>query len=335
MKNRSLYIATLFAILLAFIVIVLGAYTRLTDAGLGCPDWPGCYGKLLVSKSTQAAAVFAETPLAARKAWTEMIHRYVAGSLGLVIFGLCISFFRSATTTVSQKLLTAVLVLLVIFQALLGMWTVTLKLFPVVVMAHLLGGLLLISGLRWLNLSIQNPLITHNRPPRHHYYALIGLLLLIFQIALGGWVSANYAGLACVGFPACNGQLLPPIHFIEPFNPFLPLGLNYEGGILDSTARISIHMTHRIGAVITASYLLIFAIWLLRTRNSTIRKQAMVVITLVIVQFCLGILNVVKLLPLSIAVAHNAVAALLLLTMITVVYYLFNDYDNRTQQATK
>lgn len=305
----KLYVITTIAVCLAFIVVVLGAYTRLTNAGLGCPDWPGCYGQLtpLTAKAQG---------LNARAAWTEMVHRYCAGTVGFLILCLNIMVLRQRDL---PKLTPAILLAMVCFQAMLGMWTVTLKLHPLVVMAHLLGGLTTLTLLWRYRLKLDNRFVTTMSASERRWetWSVIGLIILVTQIALGGWVSSNYAGLSCVGFPACNGSLLPPIHLNEAFS-VAEIGPNYEGGLLSSAARVSIQMVHRLGALITAVYMVTLGLWLwFRARSYRLRKIGLVLVALTAVQFSLGILNVVYLLPLSVAVLHNAVAALLLLSIVT------------------
>lgn len=318
-------LATL-ALLLALSVVMLGAYTRLTDAGLGCPDWPGCYGRMILPAAGdelhRAQSKYPQIPIEQGKAWTEMAHRYAAGSLGLLIFVMAFMVFRlrRAGHPLSWHL-PALLFFLVLFQALLGMWTVTLKLLPVVVMAHLLGGMLIFSSL--CRFRAQLSAWRTESLPAYRFWLSLAALLVFCQIALGGWVSANYAGVACVGFPSCNGNLWPSLHFSQGFNLFSPVGANYQGGLLESEARVSIQMVHRIGAVITALYLLSLSlIFLTRIKTpSGLFPAAVLVIILVSTQFTLGVLNVLYLLPIQVAVAHNGVAALLLALLFTMLHF--------------
>lgn len=307
-----------FAVILALLVVMLGAYTRLTNAGLGCPDWPGCYGQMVLPKGgtalQSAQQQFPLIPLETGKAWTEMIHRYAAGTLALLIFIIGAGLIRRGS---SQIKLPVILIVLVFFQSMLGMWTVTLKLLPIVVMAHLIGGMLIFAGLCQLRLrvsSVRPVLLPTLRP-----WVLIGVLLVILQIALGGWVSSNYAGIACIGFPRCNGQWLPALDFSQGFHLFSTPGLNYQGGLLDNEARVTIQFIHRIGAVLTASYTLILALVLMK-KPKPINRLAAAALLLIILQFMLGILNVVFLLPLWTSVAHNGVAGLLLATWMSLLY---------------
>ncbi|MGQ3892545.1 COX15/CtaA family protein [Legionella sp. CNM-4043-24] len=321
MKSKRIIIMISVAAAFAWFVVMLGAYTRLTNAGLGCPDWPGCYGHLVLPSAEQARSAaqsaWPSVPIEARKAWTEMAHRYAAGTLVLLVTLIALSALRQKNSR--YRILPLFLVLLIGFQAALGMWTVTLKLLPVVVMSHLLGGILIFSCLCLLRTQVSS--IKAQYLPGWPRWIALGALIVFCQIALGGWVSANYAGIACVGFPQCNGQWLPSWQLHEGFYLLSPVGANYQGGLLDNDARVSIQMVHRIGALVTALYCLSLAISLLvKVKKSVIRVLACLLIVLVLLQISLGILNVIFLLPISIAVAHNGVAALLMATMLVLFY---------------
>ena len=327
MKNRSSkilrYVVTI-ASILALMVVMLGAYTRLTDAGLGCPDWPGCYGQMVLptlpNKLIDAQQHYPHVPIESRKAWTEMAHRYAAGTLGLLILLIGCSALRAHRRDLSFPVrLPGLLFLLVVFQALLGMWTVTLKLLPVVVMGHLLGGMLIFSLLCYLRMQLSSvSVVSLSRWP---IWINLGIVIVFFQIALGGWVSSNYAGVACIGFPQCNGQWWPALHFSKGFNLLSPVGANYQGGILNNEVRATIQFIHRLGAIFAASYVVLLSVSLLiSVRTKNLHKIAALAIIIVIIQFGLGIANVVYLLPLWIAVAHNGTAALLLATMFVMRY---------------
>ncbi|MDI9817850.1 heme A synthase [Legionella sp. W10-070] len=312
------------ALILALFVVMLGAYTRLTDAGLGCPDWPGCYGHMVLpsaNKQLQSAqSRYPHQPIESRKAWTEMAHRYAAGSLGLLILLMAGSVFWQRTQGVRVPWrLPCLLIALVLFQAALGMWTVTLKLLPVVVMGHLLGGILIFSCLSQFRLQLSS--IAPVNLPSWRFWAGLGLAIVFCQIALGGWVSSNYAGIACIGFPQCNGQWWPALHFSQGFNLFSPVGENYQGGVLDNEVRVTIQYIHRLGAVLTAIYIFSLSTLLaIKVQDKRLRVFASLAIMLVMIQFVLGIANVVYLLPLWVAVAHNGIAALLFATMLMIVY---------------
>jgi heme a synthase len=310
------------ALILAVIVIMLGAYTRLTDAGLGCPDWPGCYGRLVLPSAapelTQAQKTFPEQPIVAHKAWSEMVHRYVAGTLGTLIIILAVWAVVNWRRGLPQPMITPfLLVAVLVFQAVLGMWTVTLKLLPLVVTGHLLGGMAIAGLLSWL-VSATSRRRVRREMTAPFVFLLLALLVLVIQLFLGAWTSTNYAALACGSdFPACHGALWPAgMDWAHAFNIFSPIGPNYEGGRLTMALRVTIQMAHRYWALITFIYLGVISLWLLVTRSGE-RRLASVLLVLLCVQVSLGILNVVKLLPLAIAVAHNGVAVLLLITLIT------------------
>ncbi|OJT53101.1 heme A synthase [Pseudomonas koreensis] len=312
----------LFATLLALIVVLLGAYTRLTHAGLGCPDWPGCYGFISVPKSeaqlAHAELHFPDAPVEAHKGWNEMIHRYFAGTLGLLISVLAGRAWVNRRHPGQPVKLPLFLLAVVIAQAAFGMWTVTLKLWPQVVTGHLLGGFATLSLLFLLTLRLSGVLPALTVPKRLQYWATAGLLLVIGQIALGGWVSSNYAAVACIDFPTCHGLWLPPADFANGFHLTQHIGPNYLGGQLDSDARTAIHLTHRIGALLVTVVLLGLA-WQLKAVGMT-RLAGLLLIALA-AQITLGISNVLFHLPLPVAVAHNAGGAALLLTLVLVNYH--------------
>jgi cytochrome c oxidase assembly protein subunit 15 len=319
--TRTMHRLAMIAALIAFCVIVLGAWVRLSHAGLGCPDWPGCYGQLTwpdaVVEIETANQAFPERPFESNKAWREMVHRYLAGTLMLLVFAMGWLAWRGPEHYRKFRALTSVLVLLIIFQALLGMWTVTLKLKPIIVMAHLLGGLTSFSLILWLMFSSRNKLT--DKPSigvrRMRGSIIIAILILGLQIALGGWTSANYAALACPDIPTCNGQWWPDANFKEGFILWREIGVNYEGGLLDQQSRTAIHLAHRIGAIVTLLVLIWLAFRLLKIPR--LRSGGQVLMSLILIQFTLGILNVVLYLPLPNAVAHNAGAALLLMTLLS------------------
>ncbi len=317
------------ALALTFVVVVLGAYVRLSDAGLGCPDWPGCYGRLDVPDEihqiAEANAVYPHRPVEPAKAWKEMIHRYCAGALGLLVLTLAALAWWNRRRPGQPLALPLALLGLIVFQSLLGMWTVTWQLKPVVVMAHLLGGLTTLSLLAWLVLRQGryggNSATVDDGALRG--YALLGLGLLAGQIALGGWTSANYAALACPDFPTCQTRWWPPMDFREAFTLWRGLGVSYEGGVLANDARVTIHMMHRLGALVIFLYLGWLS-WRLLTvsRNRAVRFAGLAVAILLAGQLALGIANVVLHLPLPVAVAHNGGAALLLLALVAVNHLL-------------
>jgi len=316
------YRLALLATLLALLVVSLGAYTRLTHAGLGCPDWPGCYGFITVPSSdaqlAHAQANFPGHPVEAQKGWSEMVHRYCAGSLAALVAVLaCLGGWRHRHDGQPYRL-PLMLVGVVAAQATFGMWTVTLKLLPQVVTSHLLGGFATL-GLLWL-LCLRLSGTCAPLPglsPRVRRWALLGLSLVIGQIALGGWVSANYAAMACIDFPLCQGQWLPDADFASGFHLVQHIGPNYLGGQLDSEARTAIHLAHRAGAGVLSLVLLGLA-WRLYAEGLT--RLAVAVLAALALQLALGISNVLLHLPLAVAVAHTVGGALLLTTLITVNY---------------
>lgn len=318
--NQTIHRLATIAIIVTFCVIVLGAWVRLSHAGLGCPDWPGCYGQLTWPDAAQEIAeanlAFPERPVEPGKAWREMVHRYLAGSLMLLVFAIAWNAWRDQHIGRSVRFMAVALVLLIVFQALLGMWTVTLKLKPVIVMAHLLGGMTTFALLVWLRFS--NLRRIGDKPSmrirRMRGPIITAITVLVIQVALGGWTSANYAALACPDVPLCTGQWWPETDFTEAFVLWREIGVDYEGGVLDQPARAAIHLTHRIGAVLTLLVLLTLAIRSFKVPK--LRAGGQLLLVMVLAQFTLGVLNVALHLPLVNAVAHNAGAALLLATLL-------------------
>ena len=308
---------------------MLGAYTRLTDAGLGCPDWPGCYGRLVlptqVGSLANAQLQFPQTTIEPRKAWTEMVHRYAAGSLVVLVLLMgviiLIRYGRGLKDSHSFPwVMPVVLIALLIFQAALGMWTVTLKLLPVVVIGHLLGGMLIVAGLCYFRMQLSA--VVGQSLPKWRLGIGLGIVLVFCQIALGGLVSSQYAGLACIGFPRCNGVWWPTLKMSLGFDVLTSVGPNYQGGVLDNEARVTIQWIHRLGALMVSSVLLLLSTGILcRVTNKAVRRAALLSVVLVMSQVVLGIVNVLYLLPLWAAVLHNGVAALLL-AVLFVLFYL-------------
>ncbi|MDC1418408.1 COX15/CtaA family protein [Candidatus Thioglobus sp.] len=317
MFNKTINIS----LILALIVVILGAYTRLADAGLGCPDWPGCYGELLVPDVISSEY---ERPLDVAKAWKEMVHRYAASILGLsilVIFLLAV--FRKTGREQSIQLPTALL-LLVGFQGALGMWTVTEQVHPGIVTMHLFGGFSTTTLLFWLFLNQRpQPKISQPVLKRHKLMLIIVTALLIFQIFLGGWTSTNYAALSCGEyFPTCLGEMWPEDMDFKNAYYWGELGVDYEFGILENQTRTAIQMVHRVGAlVVTAA---IIALSFALKNYLAFQKNIVIVLALLGVQVALGIINVVMSLPMFAAVMHNAVALFLLLSLISLAHRMFN-----------
>ncbi|MER2527770.1 MAG: COX15/CtaA family protein [Candidatus Competibacter denitrificans] len=329
LRNTLFHRLAWVALVLTFVVVVLGAYVRLSDAGLGCPDWPGCYGQLAVPDQAhqiaEANQSYPHRPLEPAKAWKEMVHRYFAGGLGVLILSLAVLAWRKRFTRGQPVVLPLCLLALILFQAVLGMWTVTWQLKPVVVMSHLLGGLATLSLLAWLVLRHgrygQGATAGNDRSMRG--YALLGLVLLVCQIALGGWTSANYAALACPDFPTCQGHWWPPTDFSEALTLWRGLGVSYEGGVLTNEARMTVHWLHRLGALVAFLYLGWLSGRLLTAgTNRAVRFAGLALAVLLIIQVALGIANVLLYLPLPVAVAHNGGAALLLLAVVTLNHLL-------------
>lgn len=304
---------------LALCVVVLGAYVRLSDAGLGCPDWPGCYGQLTVPQSAaaqeQAQSAYPDKPLQTHKALKEMLHRYLAGTLGLLIVSLFILGWRARKWIRVSPWLPTVLLVLVIFQALLGMWTVTLLLKPVIVTAHLLGGMTTLGLLVWIahrhwGVASQRFL----RPSTTRFWIRGALLIILLQIFLGGWTSSNYAALACVDFPTCNGAWLPDMDFANAYHFIRELGHDADGSLLQLSALTAIQWTHRLGALIVLIYLGWLA-WCV-IKQVKLKATGIILLLLLFSQISLGIANLLLHLPLVLAVAHNLGAALLLITIV-------------------
>lgn len=313
--------------LLAFCVVVMGAWVRLSHAGLGCPDWPGCYGHLTVGDAVENAdsanAAYPHRPLEAGKALKEMVHRYFASGLGLLILALAMLAFRNRTDPQQPLRMPAFLLLLVLFQGLLGMWTVTLLLKPLIVTAHLVGGLTTLSTLWWLALAPTRTTRPKAEAPVRRW-AVMALCVLALQIMLGGWVSTNYSALACPDFPTCQKSFWPNMDFRDAFTLWRGLGIDYEGGVLDHPARVAIHFVHRLGAIVAALVIGYTAVRTLRlSMSGEVRLAAQAVLVLLVTQLLLGPTMVLKTLPLALATAHNAVAALLLLSVVALVRFLW------------
>jgi cytochrome c oxidase assembly protein subunit 15 len=319
----------LISVLLALVVVVLGAYVRLSHAGLGCPDWPGCYGHLVgvpesITEIDNANEAYPQRMVESDKAWKEVIHRYFAGALGLLILALAIIGIKNRADPKQPVKLPIVLVCLVIFQALLGMWTVTLLLKPAIVMLHLLGGLTIVA-LLWL-LVLRSAKQRDSAPSSNKKLTLVlyfGLMILVGQIALGGWTSTNYAALACPDFPTCQGEWWPETDFKEGFVFWRGLGQNYEFGVLDNPARTAIHLSHRLFAIVVAVFWLLLLLRIISNTHLSekLRQIAPITLLFLLAQIALGVSNVVMKLPISVAVMHNGGAALLLLSVITLIYY--------------
>ena len=319
--------------LLCCVVVVLGAYVRLTAAGLGCPDWPGCYGHFTPTGAQQnpaAQAAFPASPLDVGKAWREMVHRYAAATLGLIIVvitALAIATRRKRIVPMGHAF---ALLGIVVVQGMLGMLTVTWNLKPLIVPLHLLFGLTTLGLLWWLYLSLRASAVSRERflaparptgawstvAPRR--LVLVALIALGLQIALGGWTSSNYAAVACPDFPKCQAQWWPETDYPDAFVLWRGLDINYEGGVLAHPARVAIHLTHRIGAVVLTTVVTTLGILAIRrARNARVKAAGVGVLVALGLQLLIGISMVVEGFPLWLATAHNAGAAILLLAVIT------------------
>ncbi|MCJ8312733.1 MAG: COX15/CtaA family protein [Pseudomonadales bacterium] len=348
----------LLTILLAVVVIALGAYTRLSDAGLGCPDWPGCYGQITVPSTPaellSASSLYPELNLVPEKAWKEMIHRYAAASLGLLIaFIFIVSIFKSLPT-MSRKL-PFFLLMLVIFQAILGLLTVTLKLQPVIVMGHLMGGFATLLGLIILNIKLKQAVITTNTNtielandldfktkfekvlskininPLLILYVV--LTVLIIQIMLGGWLSANYAAPYCPSFPGCNDASIINFSFKSIFE-LKQNAISYEFGQLDAQSRMSIHLLHRIWAMLTLiCIVLALLVLMFKYKNQQVNLRCYLIFALLFLQVSLGVSLIVFQFPLNVALLHNIIAVLLLSSLVNLICYFHFNYSKEKKVA--
>ena len=293
------------ALVLTFVVVVVGAYVRLSDAGLGCPDWPLCYGKPIPETGED------------HRAWKEMTHRWLAGTLGVLLFALLLAAWR---TRRSPWLATAIAAL-VVLQAALGMWTVTLLLKPAIVTAHLLGGMTILALMTWFLLERISPA---TRPEGRilRMPAAAALATLAIQIALGGWVSANYAALGCPDLPLCLGQAVPPMDFANAFHMVRELGRTDEGALLPQAALTAIHWTHRVFALVVVGVLG----WAATSAFKVHRALGALIALLLWLQFSIGIANVAFNVPLALAAAHNAGAAALLVSLVVLNFFAFREH---------
>ena len=312
-------ILVLLGAMLALGVVVLGAYVRLSDAGLGCPDWPGCYGTLTVPESeaaiTNAQAAYPHSMLEVGKAWKEMIHRYLAGVLGIIVLATFVLGWITKRELKTSPWTTSFLLVLITFQAALGMWTVTMLLKPAIVSAHLLGGMSTLAILAWLAHRhwghCSASIVKSNQLRLAIRFAL---LILFMQIFLGGWTSTNYAALACTDFPTCHGVWMPKMDFKDAFHMVRELGQSANGGALSLASITAIQWTHRVGALVTFIYIGLLALSILRYWQ--LKRLGILLFVVLCVQISLGIANLILHLPLVLAVAHNFTAALLLIILV-------------------
>lgn len=325
--------------LLTLVLIMVGAWVRLTDAGLGCPDWPGCYGQVTPVQAAEQiqAAVEAQGgehgPVSMGKAWREMGHRYIAMVLGLIIIALAVLGWAWRRALPDGPWLATVLVGVVILQGLFGKWTVTLLLKPAIVTGHLVGGMLTLALLTWLwqrvacagSAALQATVSqagTRAAMASLKGMTVIALIALSIQIILGGWTSTNYAALACNELPTCHsGQWWPSADFGHAFHLFRELGMDANGEVLSTAALTAIHLTHRIGAVV--AFVLVGWLGWRASREALTRTPGMWLLLALCIQVALGFANVLLSLPLSIAVAHNGMAAVLLMLLVVIKYRVF------------
>ena len=338
MNSKAFLRVSLAACCLAYFVIVLGSYVRLSDAGLGCPDWPGCFGEIIAPHQAHDVSriqdAFPHLEVDSGKAWKEMIHRYFASTLGFLILIMAFLAWKNRSNTQQQVKLPFVLVGLVIFQGLLGMWTVTQLVRPTVVTLHLLTGLLTLSLLFWVFIKHKRLWYDNLKSVKIDstikILAKLSIVVLTLQIFLGGWTSTNYVALHCPDFPTCQGEWLPQTNFSEAFVFFKDPSVNYEGGTLSLEAGVTVHFMHRVGALLTAITLSVLSILILmKVGNGVLRKQAVLLLGLLMTQVSLGIANVVLVLPIPIAVSHNAIAAALLLCLVLLNYSLHNTLNKK------
>lgn len=335
---RQLTWLTRAALALCFVVVVLGAYVRLSAAGLGCPDWPGCYGHVsplgAAANAAESAARFGGQAVEVDKAWKEMIHRYAAGILGLLIVFIAALAIQSRKERILSPALAVTLLALVVAQGVLGMLTVTWQLKPLIVSAHLLMGLTTLSLLWWMVLTLARTAPT----PRGAFgvadraadarqvalparWALAALAALVLQIALGGWTSSNYAATACPDLPKCQDAWLPETDYQDAFVLWRGLGINYEGGVLDHPARVAIHFTHRLGAIAATVFLLLAGMRARRAaRGSPQHAAGVAVLIALALQLTIAVVMILRGFPLWLATAHNAGAALLLLATVALTH---------------
>ena len=297
---------------LAATVVVLGAWVRLTDAGLGCPDWPGCYGHFY----PQADHNFS-------KAIHEMIHRYFASTLGMVIIGLLAFAVWNRKSRGQPLAAVALLFVLVCAQGALGALIVTLLLKPLIVTAHLLGGLSTLGVLWWLSLNPERRDLSPGESALRKF-AIAAAVALLLQIALGGWTSTNYAAVACPDFPTCQQSWWPPMDFRDAFVLWRGLDIDYTGGVLANPARVAIHVSHRVGAALAGSILLLTgALTVARARTPRLKIAGGLLMAAVLLQICIGITMVHLGMPLLAATLHNAGAAFLVLCMVALLRLLW------------
>lgn len=315
------------ALLLCAVVVVLGAWVRLTAAGLGCPDWPTCYGHVTAGRALENVdavnAAFPDRPLEYGKAVREMVHRYAAATLGFLIVVMAAMAITNRRDPAQPLRGPLFLLAFVVVQGIFGALTVTWRLAPPIVTLHLLGGLTTLAVLWWVCLRPEYREL-HPRELILRRAALVALAALVVQVALGGWTSSNYAAVACPDVPTCQGSWWPSMNFRDAFVLWHGLGIDYEGGVLDAPARVAIHFTHRLGALVASVALATAAFMTIsRARSPRLRIAGVAVAIALVLQIALGIATVVRGFPLGVATAHNAGAAMLVLAMVTLIRHLW------------
>ena len=316
---------SLLASLFTLVVISVGAWVRLTHAGLGCPDWPCCYGILGTPTSdielAEAKKLYPDAVIDTGKAWREMLHRYLAGTLGIFIF--YVSYLTLKYAKHVPKLLPISLIVLIIVQSLMGMLTVTELVKPTIVTIHLVLGITTATLLLWNSFKIYNFTIDVRVDKKLTKLIILCTFALIVQIILGGWTSTNYASLACTDFPKCSDEWWPSnMNYSDAFTIINLPDINYELAPLAYNAKLAIHFTHRFGALIlTILFSLLFIYLFFIQSNQQIKKIGYIVLIFFVLQVTLGVFNVVYSLPISIAVLHTVNASILLMSMITLLYY--------------
>ena len=338
-NHLPLKLATL-AFFLACEVVLMGGFTRITDSGLGCPDWPGCFGSMVMTTDTETITYlqerYPEIHVAAHKGWIEMIHRYIAGGLGLLILALAFLGYREKEKTANYPyLLSLVLLGLVIVQGAFGAFTVTLKLLPNIVTLHLMGGLIIVSTLMYLRHRLKRLALGDSTLIRMRTPVMIGVGLLFAQIILGGWVSTNYAGWACPGILSCApGGAEVNYDFQSGFHLFPEVGPNYEGGQLEHGARAAIQMVHRAGALVVTVFWL-GLLWSLVKQGVLASRKAMHFVGLLTAQIGFGYANVVYAVPDSLAFIHHALGVLMLLYAWSIAYATAVEYEEVSYGSVK
>ncbi len=320
-QSTRFFRLALAATFFSFVGVLFGAYTRLSDAGLGCPDWPGCYGKQFAPLT--AHDIDRSKPVEPeRRAWREMVQRYISGVLGLLLLRLAWLGWQLKRRKRNQQVLIPLITMLLTFTlSFAGALTMSFQFKPLIMMMQLLGGMTILGALWWIAMREQKFMrsVSPSSVTRSlRWRTLFALMLVVLQIALGGWSMVNYAGLACPDFPTCQGELWPPMNYLDAFTLWRSVGIQYDGVLLDLPSATAIHMAHRVGALITLMYVGWLSLHVLRVGfQENLFRYGLLVLVWLAAELALGIMQVQAHLPLVIALAHNAVAALLLLSLIT------------------